>query len=77
MGNYSSSWTSPHYQDTAGEVSDVSLGGEEETLEARQTREFTVCDLPSEVWACVIAFLPFREKVNNIVVIMAVIEIKI
>ena len=64
MGNYSSSWTSPNSQDSAGELSDVSLAGEEESMEASLAREFTLTDFPSEVWACVIAFLPFREKVE-------------
>ena len=71
MGNYSSSWSSPHYQDSAGELSGVSLSGEEETVEVMAS-QLTVNDFPSEVWACVIAFLPFREKVNNILVIILV-----
>ena len=67
MGNYSSSWSSQQFQDSAGELSDVSLSTEEETMEAR---DLTLNDLPSEVWACVIAFLPFREKVNIILEII-------
>ena len=67
MGNYSSSWSSQQFQDSAGELSDVSLSTEEETMEARK---LTVRDLPSEVWACVIAFLPFREKVSSILEII-------
>ena len=34
---------------------------------------FALTDLPSEVWACVVAFLPFREKVNHILVIILLI----
>ena len=68
MGNYSSSWSSLQLQDSAGELSDVSLSQEEETMEA-----FALTDLPSEVSACVVAFLPFREKVNHILVIILLI----
>ena len=68
MGNYSSSWSSLQLQDSAEELSDVSLSQEEETMEA-----FALTDLPSEVWACVVAFLPFREKVNHILVIILLI----
>ena len=35
-----------------------------------EARDLTLNDLPSEVWACVIAFLPFREKVKNILEII-------
>ena len=69
MGNYSSSWTSHLPQDSPGEHEDVALSPEDDRLEAM---ELTVCDFPSEVWASVIAFLPFREKVNSVVIIIII-----
>ena len=75
MGNYTSTWTQPRYLpgpcpaspspsqylDIAGEQSEVLTSTDEECPEMREVK---LRELPSEVWADVIAFLSFQEKVK-------------
>ena len=70
MGNYTSAWSQPRslYLTKFGELSDVRSGqvwfsAEEESPEIP---EVNLRELPSEVWADVIAFLPLQDKVITV-----------